>query len=128
MMDTELKRLLIETAFVGAGYGLFREAEQILRAIELNGGQPFPVAVCRAISLMGQGDLAGAGKLLMPYVNESGAASEADALLALVSLKQGQSRSAEFYLQRCEKAGDVLEQMAVNLRRDFSGGGVQHGY
>ncbi|WP_263079052.1 hypothetical protein [Endozoicomonas sp. Mp262] len=127
-MDVELRRLLVETAFVGAGHGLHQEAETILKALELNECQPLPIAIGRVLTLISQNRLDEAGKTLVPFISETEGACEADAFMALVNLKQGQFRSAEFYLQRCERAGGTLAEMASHLRQDFKGGGGPYGF
>lgn len=128
VMDTELRRLLIETACAGAGHGLHQEAETILKALELNGGQALPVAVVRAILLMSKNRLDEAERQLAPLISEAGEASEADAFMAMVKLKQGQPRLAEPFLQRCQQAGETLAVLAEGLRRDFSAGASRYGF
>ena len=126
-MDTELRQLLFETAIVGAGYGWHEEAETILAALELNGGQPLPVATGRALSLISQGFYQQAADQLTPHIDRSGKACEADALMALLTLKQGRASEAEHYLNRCEQVEGVLSDMARGLRQDFRGG-ISHSY
>ncbi len=128
MLDTDLRRLLLETAFVGAGHGFHKEAESILKALELDGCNPLSVAVGKALSLLGQGLFEDAVKQLEPLVDDLGSANEADALLALALLRQGQASRAESYLKRCEKSSGVLADMAKGLRQDFKGGVSHYSY
>ena len=125
-MDTELRRLLLETALVGAGYGMYKESEEILSALEVDGCNPLPVATGRAISLISQGLLDDAANQLEALAGKDNDATEADALMALISLRQGKSMVAERYLSRCEQSENgVLSDMARGLRQDFRGG-IQH--